>query len=146
MMAEITPDSIMRIAHGFMAAKHLFIASGIGLFDTLAGDPAELDELAIKLGIPRRTLRISADALASLGLLEREGDRYRHSAVAAAFLSGAPGHDLRPMLRFFDRISYGLWMNLENAVLGGASSAHHNHLHRSAGPDTLCARCDRSVS
>src|SRR5215510_2520208 len=119
MMAEITPDPIMRIALGFMAAKHLFIASGIGLFDALAGGPAELDELAAKLAIPRRTLRISADAMVSLGLLEREGNRYRNSAVAAAFLSGALGHDLRPMLRFFDRIVYGLWMNLETAVRGG---------------------------
>jgi hypothetical protein len=64
-------------------------------------------------------LGISADAMASLGLVEREGDRYRNSAAAAAFLAGAPGPDLRPMLRVFDRISYGLWMNLEAAVRAG---------------------------
>jgi hypothetical protein len=29
-MADITPDPIMRIALGFMAAKHLFVASAIG--------------------------------------------------------------------------------------------------------------------
>ncbi len=79
-MAEVTPDPIMRIAMGFMAAKHLFIASEIGVFEELAGAPATLDELAAKCGIPRRTLRISADAMVSLGLLERERDRYRNVA------------------------------------------------------------------
>jgi hypothetical protein len=62
-MAEVTPDPIMRIAMGFMAAKHLFIASEIGVFEQLGGGPATLDELAAKSGIPRRTLRISAAAM-----------------------------------------------------------------------------------
>jgi hypothetical protein len=118
-MAEIVPDPIMRIAMGFMAAKHLFVASEIGVFEKLAGGPATLDELAGKSGIPRRTLRISADAMVSLGLLEREGDRYRNSVVAAAFLAGGNGPDLRPMLRFWDKISYPAWLNLEGAVRNG---------------------------
>ena len=118
-MADITPDPIMRIALGFMAAKHLFVANAIGLFEGLTGGPATLDELAQKCGVPRRTLAISADAMASLGLVERDGDRYHNSAAAAAFLAGAPGSDLRPTLRVFDRISYGLWMNLEAAVRAG---------------------------
>jgi SAM-dependent methyltransferase len=119
-MSDITPDTIMRIALGFMSAKHLFVASSIGLFDGLAGAPATLDELAAKCGIPRRTLQISADAMVSLGLVERDEDHYRNSSAAAAFLSGAgTGRDLRPMLRFFDRISYPLWMNLETAMRAG---------------------------
>jgi hypothetical protein len=32
LVTEITPDPIMRIAMGFMASKHLFVASAIGLF------------------------------------------------------------------------------------------------------------------
>jgi len=118
-MADITPDPIMRIALGFMAAKHLFVASAIGLFEGLTGGPATLNELAQKCGVPRRTLGISADAMASLGLVERDGDRYRNSGAAAVFLAGAPGPDLRPALRVFDRISYGLWMSLEAAVRAG---------------------------
>ena len=118
-MADITPEPIMRIALGFMAAKHLFVASAIGVFEKLAGGPATLDELAAKCGIPQRTLGISADAMVSLGLLEREGNRLRNSATAAAFLSGGAGPDLRPILRFWDHISYGLWTNLEGAVRTG---------------------------
>ena len=118
-MADVTSEPIMRIAMGFMAAKHLFTASAIGLFENLGDGPATVDELAVKCGVPYRTLRISVDAMASLGLLEREGDRYRNSAVAAAYLSGGEGSGLRPMLRFWDRISYPLWMNFDNAVRAG---------------------------
>ena len=35
-MADVTPEPIMQIAEGFMAAKHLFTASDIGLFEALA--------------------------------------------------------------------------------------------------------------
>ncbi|MGH7062392.1 MAG: methyltransferase family protein, partial [Stellaceae bacterium] len=73
-MSEINPDPIMRIALGFMAAKHLFVASEIGVFEKLSDRPLTLDELAAATGIPRRTLRISADAMTSLGLLERDGE------------------------------------------------------------------------
>jgi hypothetical protein len=118
-MADVTPEPIMRIAMGFMAAKHLFTASAIGLFESLAGGPATIDELVVKCGVPRRTLRISVDAMASLGLLDREEDCYRNSAVAAAFLSGSAGSGLRPMLQFWDRISYPLWSNFESAVRAG---------------------------
>jgi SAM-dependent methyltransferase len=122
-MGEITPDPIMRIAMGFMAAKHLFVASEIGLFTGLAQGPATLDELAATCGIPRRTAGISADAMVSLGLLGRDGERYRNGETAAAFLAGRPGPDLRPLLRFWDRISYPGWLALEEAVRTGAGQS-----------------------
>jgi hypothetical protein len=122
-MADVTPEPIMRIAVGFMAAKHLFTASAIGLFENLADGLATVDGLALKCGVPYRTLRISVDAMVSLGLLEREGDCYRNSAVAAAYLSRGTGSGLQPMLRFWDRISYPLWANFENAVHAGEGAA-----------------------
>jgi hypothetical protein len=123
-MAEVTPDPIMRVAMGFMAAKHLFVASTTGIFEKLAYGPATIDELAVKCDVPRRTLRISADAMVSLGLLQRDGKGYRNSATTAAFLAGAPGPDLRPAMRVLDQICYPLWMHLENAVRRGEGQSH----------------------
>ena len=60
---DVTPEPIFRVASGFMAAKHLFVANEVGLFEELAEGPATLDELARRSGVPRRTLRISADAM-----------------------------------------------------------------------------------
>ncbi len=82
-MSELGPEPIIQVASGYMAAKQLFVAVEIGLFERLAGGPATLDELAQCTRIPRRTLRIITDAMVSLGLLERTGDRYRNSAAAA---------------------------------------------------------------
>lgn len=58
-MPDVTPELIMKIAMGFMAAKHLFAANEIGLFEALGSGPATLDELANKTGVPSRTLGIS---------------------------------------------------------------------------------------
>jgi len=129
-MPDITPDPIMKIAMGFMAAKHLFAANEIGLFEGLAAGPANIAELATKTTIPPRTLGIVANAMVSLGLVEREGDRYRNSDTAAAFLAGRPGPDLRPMLRFWNRISYPTWRKLEEAVRTGEGQAQFGRFNK----------------
>ena len=114
--AQVTPEAILAVATGFMAAKHLFVANEIGLFSALADGPLSLDELAERTGVPRASVRILADAMAALGFVAREGDRYRNQPVSQVFLSGQTPADLRPGLRVFDRISYPTWMHLEEAI------------------------------
>jgi SAM-dependent methyltransferase len=115
----ITPEPIFQIASGFMAAKHLFVANEVGLFAALAGGPVTLFELAGETGITRGRVRVLADAMVTLGLAERDGDRYRNSAVANMFLSGHGPVDLRPFLRFWDRLSYPTWLGFEETVRTG---------------------------
>jgi hypothetical protein len=122
-MSDITPEPITKIALGFMAAKHLFAANEIGLFEALATGSASIAELSARTNIPPRTLAIVASAMVSLGLLQLEDERYRNSDTAAAFLVGRPGADLRPLLRFLNRISYPTWQNLDAAVRTGESQA-----------------------
>ena len=118
-MTDITPESIFQVASGFMAAKHLFVANEIGLFDKLALGPATLDQLAEFTRIARPRVRILADALVALGFVERQGHQYQNGPVAAAFLSGAGPADLRPALRFLNHHSYPLWTKLEETVRTG---------------------------
>lgn len=121
MTTPVTPESIMRIGAGFMAAKHLFTASELGVFTALAEGPRTLDELAAAIGVPRRTTRISADACVALGLLRRDGDRYVNAPDAQAFLTGRGPIDLRPWATFWNRISYPAWTQLGAALRSGAS-------------------------
>jgi hypothetical protein len=114
--AQVTPEPVLTVATGFMAAKHLFVASEIGLFSALADGPLSLDELAERTGVPRASVRILADAMVALGFVAREGDRYRNHPVSQVFLSGQTPADLRPALRFWDRISYPTWTGLEEAI------------------------------
>jgi SAM-dependent methyltransferase len=118
---SVTPEPIIQLASGFMAAKHLFAASELGLFEALGDAPTTIDGLAARTGLTRRAARISADAMVALGLLEREGDTYRNSDTAAAFLAGQTPADLRPLLRLWDKVSYPAWSGLADALARGPS-------------------------
>jgi len=106
-----------------MRAKHLFVAGELGIFEKLSAGPSTLAALAGALKVPRRTLRIIVDANTALGLLEREGDNYRNSALAQAYLSGRGPIDMRPFLRFWNRLSYQRWLTLEDSVRQGRGVA-----------------------
>ena len=88
---EPSPATIMQLASGFMAAKHLFAANELGLFEALADSPANLDALAARTGLTRRAARISADAMVALGLLEVQNGTYHNGKAATRFLRA---HDL----------------------------------------------------
>ena len=105
-MTELTPEPIFEVASGFMAARHLFVANEVGLCEQLADGPATLEELAARTGIARPRLRILADAMVVLGFIERDGDLYQNAPVAATFLTGRTPANLRPFLRFWNRLSY----------------------------------------
>ncbi|WP_067176719.1 methyltransferase [Microtetraspora niveoalba] len=106
-----SPARIVDVAIGYMAAKQLFAASEAGLFAALAEGPAAAAEIAARTGIPERTARILADAMAGLGLLTRADGVYANSPATARYLSGnGDDVDLRPFLTFLDTISYGHWL------------------------------------
>jgi len=119
--SSVNAEKIMQLASGFMAAKHLFAASELGLFEALAESPTTIEGLAARTGLTRRAARISADAMVALGLLERQGESYRNAELATAFLSGRGPGDLRPFLKFWDKISYSSWDHLANALAKGPS-------------------------
>ena len=115
-MSEITPEPILQVATGFLAAKYLFVASEVGLFECLADGAATLDAIARRTKVPPRTLRIVIDAMVALGLVERRGNQYQNAPAAGTFLSGRTPTDLRPFLWLWNRVSYPRWMRLEEAV------------------------------
>lgn len=117
----VTPDLIMQLGTSFMASRHLIAAADVGVFEALADGALDLEALAARIAIPRRTTRICADAMVALGLLERDGHLYRNSPVADAFLSGQGHGDLRPFLRYLD-VSYRAWADFTGAIRAGEGS------------------------
>src|SRR5688572_11587374 len=118
-MTDVTPDPIMQVATGFMAAKCLFVANEVGLFPALAEGPSTLEALAQQLSLARDTTRILVDAMVALRFVERHGDQYHNGPVAAAYLAGRTVPDLRPWLRFWDQLTYPDWLQFEGVVRGG---------------------------
>jgi hypothetical protein len=121
--ATVTPDPIFQIASGFMAAKLLFVANEVQLFEQLGSGPAALNDLPERMGIAPRRLRVLLDAMVALNLVQRLGELYQNGPVAAAFLSGRTPVDLRPFLRFWNHLSYPTWMRLEDAIRTGQGQA-----------------------
>jgi O-methyltransferase/methyltransferase family protein len=112
----VTPDLIFQLAQGFMASKMLFAAGDIGLFEALGGGPATADEIAARTKIPVRSLRVVANAMVALGLLSLENGGYRNTDVAQTFLAGRTPADLRPLLTFWNRLSFPAWDRFTETV------------------------------
>ena len=118
-----TPESILTVATGYMAARHLFAAAELGVFEALADSPLDLRALASAIGVPRRTARITVDALVALGLIERdEHDHYVNGAAAQHYLAGRQRADLRPLLTYLGQVSYPAWNGLTPALRAGGGS------------------------
>ncbi|HXI02709.1 MAG TPA: methyltransferase [Candidatus Saccharimonadales bacterium] len=115
-MNDVTPEPIMKIAAGFMAAKHLFAANDLGLFAALGGGPRSLADLTRVVDAPEPSVRVAADAMVSLGLLRKKEGIYENSTEAQVFLSGTTPADMRPFLTFWDQISYPNWEGLTTAM------------------------------
>lgn len=111
-----SPEPILAAATGFMAAKQLFAANEIGLFPALADGPLAADDIARRLDVPARSVRIVADAMVALGLLDHADGAYANAPAAAAYLAGADGLDLREFLSFWNALSYPHWRSYEESV------------------------------
>lgn len=111
-----TPDRIVDIAIGFMGAKQLTAASRIGLFSALADGAKNVREIAAATAHSERQVRTLADAMNSLGLLERSDGTYALAEDSAAYLAGTGDIDLSPFLAFLGDISYRQWLGYDSTV------------------------------
>lgn len=119
-MDFVSPERIFRVSRGFALAKALFVASEVGVFAAAGdGDGATLTEIAVRTGLPERSARRICDLMVSGGLLEPTGDGFRNTPDAEVFLAGRGPADLRPMLRYFDLVSYPGWIEAERAYRTG---------------------------
>ncbi|MFI0787272.1 methyltransferase [Streptomyces lydicus] len=115
--------ALLESAMSFQRAKLVLTGLEIGLFDLLAGGPAEEDAVRERLGLhPRGTSHFLA-ALAEAGVLAREGSRYRNGAAAARFLvRGEPGF-LGGFLHVADEVMYPAWGRLAASLRTGEPQA-----------------------
>ena len=121
-MSPISPEPLLHLLGQHLTAKYLFVANELGLFATLADEPITLSDLARRVDLPERTLRILADALVATGFLECTEGRYGNGELTAAFLSGGPGPGLRPIVRLWDQLVYPQWTRLEESIRTGRAT------------------------
>ncbi len=107
---------VMQVIAGHMAAKYLFVAVELGVFEALADGPVEQRQLEGRLGLPGHGLRILLDALVAVGFLRRVGDRYANTEVSQEVLSGLGQQDLRPVVKMWNDVVYGQWSSLAESI------------------------------
>ncbi|MEE4015370.1 methyltransferase [Roseibium sp. FZY0029] len=112
-----TAEEISDIAFGFMGSKALFSALHVDLFSLLSEKTLSPEEVARKseLDLDRATTLLTA--LASLGLVHREGTGFTNSPAAEAFLVKGRKYDFGDYLRFqIDKQMYPFMTQLNDAL------------------------------
>jgi predicted O-methyltransferase YrrM len=94
--SDIDATPLLRLREGVYAGD-LAIAAivELDLFTRLGDQQLTAPEIASAFGLAQRPTVVMCDLLASLGLLEQVGDRFRASALARVYLVDGAGGDLR---------------------------------------------------
>lgn len=119
------PGTLMEPAMAFQPAKLVLTGLELGLFRLLAAGPASEAQIREQLNLHPRGAGHFLQALAELGLLERNGNAYRNSAAVQRFLVPDGDGYLGGFLRMADRVMYPAWGRLADALRTGEPQASH---------------------
>jgi hypothetical protein len=118
-MAEPRPDRIMSVVWGFMAAKTLMTAIELDLFSVLARGALDADALRARLGLHPRSARDFFDTLVALGMLERDGGRYRNTLETELYLDRGKPTYIGGFIEMLNARLYPFWGSLGEALKTG---------------------------
>ncbi|MEV4438273.1 methyltransferase [Streptomyces sp. NPDC049577] len=117
-----TPAGILRLGNAFCDAKALLTAVELDLFTVLhqaPGGAATAERIREQLSLHGRGLRDFLDLLVALGLLRRDGDRYRNATGADRHLVRGGQEYVGGFLLRSSRNLYPAWGRLEEALRTG---------------------------
>jgi N,N-dimethyltransferase/O-methyltransferase len=116
MSAVAQARTIVEINSAYFKSKVLQSAVEIGLFEALANGPATAEAIAGKLGLRASLAPTYLDALASLQLLDKQGDRYANSQAATQFLLPDSPTYLGATMLQHARMHYHNWARLADTL------------------------------
>lgn len=114
-----TPGGILRLGNSFCDARALMTAVELGLFSALREGPATQEEIRVRLGLHGRGLGDWLSLLACLGLLQRDGDRYRNGAGADRYLVRGEDSYIGGFIERSSHNLYPAWGRLADALRTG---------------------------
>jgi predicted O-methyltransferase YrrM len=117
MSAEITGESILELARGFMASRALLSGAELDLFSLLAKEPLTAEEIAVAAGTTLRGSAILLDALSALGFLVKKDGRYHTEPAVAPLLSATTPESVLPMVLHMATV-WQNWSQMTDIVLG----------------------------
>jgi SAM-dependent methyltransferase len=112
------PERLMQMATGYWASATLSAAVELGVFDALADGSADAESLAKRAGASSPHLLRLLEALAALGVLRREQERFSIDPSLRPLLSPSSPTCLLDALRF-NLDMYPLWARLGSSIRAG---------------------------
>src|SRR5262245_14876636 len=116
MAQDLTPPDpaiVLDLITAFRRSKILFAAVALGVFDALEAGPRTGPELARTLETDGGALERLLHTCVGLGLLQRDGPRFRNTPPAAAFLTRSSPSRLTGYIHFSNDVMWRLWEHLE---------------------------------
>ncbi|MBI4423531.1 MAG: methyltransferase [Elusimicrobia bacterium] len=111
-------NKLAELVLSYRAAKPMLVALHYDLFTHIARRLNTPEELATRLGLDRRAVRLLLDAIVSLGYLDKRGGRYRNTRPSRRLLvSGSPeyvGSSLK-----YQEMTWDAWSDLKNVLKEG---------------------------
>jgi hypothetical protein len=117
MSKEISPEEVLQLAQSFMECRIMLTAAELNLFSLLAEKPLKAEEAADRIGADSRALSMLLDALASIGLLTKNGEMYRCEGTVGESLAGNSSRSVLPMVLHMASL-WNRWSRLTDVVRG----------------------------
>ncbi|MDX6645199.1 MAG: hypothetical protein QOK40_926 [Miltoncostaeaceae bacterium] len=121
------PAAIMQLGLGFWGSKTLLSAIEMGVFTELASGPEDFAALSARLGLHERSARDFLDALVALGMLDRDGDRYRNTPETELFLDRGKPSYMGGILEMANARLYPFWGGLTEGLRTGLPQNEMKH-------------------
>ena len=111
-------EQIMSMTRGFQVAKMLMVAVDLGLFDFLV-EPQSAAATAAWLKADARATGIFLNGLAGLGLVVKQGDKFKNSELASRYLVRGTENYRGAIVKHIEHTWERGWEDLQGTVLTG---------------------------
>ncbi len=112
---------VFDLIEAFRRSKTMFTAVRLGIFDELERHPQNSAALARILNLHEGATGRLLDGCVSLGLLEREADKYRNCQITSTYLVSGSPDTFSGYIKYSDESLYKLWSHLDDAVREGSN-------------------------
>ena len=109
------PTPIIQLSTAYWDSQVLLTANRIGIFDTCAGGPMTVEEIAEAIDTRPRPTRLLLKSCVGLGLLVEDSQGFSNSPLASVYLvKGGPAY-MGNAIRYSDNL-FDTWGKLEQAL------------------------------